>query len=258
MGMLRVQTVLSVDTSSMASRAKREAASSVLRILRSPKEEDASFARNVYFLYNDGTNGRIRHACVMIEYMIPASSALSLQIGSQQCFLRYDLTRMEVVEGEPYIILSERWSSSSGFGEKVILQPPKQPLREQPCQDNRDNVAILRGPQTLDSYTEHMVARPTRPFSRRQVKELMVAKWQDRQNYVDEGLKADSSGGSQANNNCVTFAKTLWRMLALGKELPDSTEGIGSDGLATCKAKQGNRRRSALAQLAKSDDGVVC
>ena len=182
----------------------------------------------------------------MIEYMIPASSALALEIGSQQCFLRYDLTRMEVAEGEPYIILSERWSSRSGFGEKVMLQPSKQPLREQPCQDNRDNIAILRGPQTLDSYTEHMVARPKRPFSRRQVKELMVAKWQDRQNYVDEGLKADTTGGSQANNNCVTFARTLGKMLALGKELPDSMEGDNDGCAATCNNTQqgvGDARR---------------
>ena len=225
MGMLRVQTVLSVDTSSMASSARREAASSVLRDLQSPKEEDASFARNVYFLYNDGTNGRIRHACVMIEYMIPASSALSLQIGSQQCFLRYDLTRMECHGRRAVHHPFERWSSRSGFGEKTILQPPSS-LLESICAKTIGTMLRSCEARRHATPTQSTVARPTRPFSRRQVKELMVAKWQDWQNYVDEGLKADSSGGSPANNNCVTFAKTLWRMLALGKELPDSMESV--------------------------------
>lgn len=223
--MLSVQTVLSVDCISVASRQRREGMVTLLRLLRSPGEDEASEAAMLYFLYNNGKNGRIRHACVMIQYALPDESKIAQEIGSRCCFLRYDLTYVDVERSSPRsIVLSERWSSQCGS--RDMLAPPKQPLKEQ----QRDhNHAIMRGPQSLETYTEYKVAKPCRPFTRRQVKQLMAAKWQHRQQYVDEGPKADFSGGTVANNNCVTFARTLWKMLALGEELEDVPCSASSD-----------------------------
>ena len=187
----------------------------LLRLLRNPAEDHDSAALMIYYLYNNGMNGRIRHACIVVEYSLPNSSSITALTKKKYCYLRYDLTMMSLEGAKPFIVVSERWASAFETSKEMVCKDrdPLQPRAEEQCNTYRGRSSIVRGLQPLESYSEYRMARPTSAFSRQQVKQLIVARWSHRMEYVDEGPQTDESGGSEANNNCVTFAKTLWNML---------------------------------------------